>query len=316
MARLFAKAIRSGAQRTALGRCEWDVSGDCQSPVTREVHARPSAPHRDGPYGQGASALVYIPQLVGVDAWGVKWWGKPKLAGRKQILVDGLTAIPLTVCITAKCRRCDRCLRKRAAHWRLRAVSETAMASRTWFGTLTLSPDEQHRSLERCRLRERRVGAVDYDTLPAAEQFALRVRDVGKEITKFLKRVREQSQARFRYLLVAEKHATGLPHFHMLLHEWGAPVRERVLSQQWTLGFSQWRLASADNPKAAAYLCKYLSKAAEARVRASARYGQGPNRRPMVLGAVDTAAVCPSPLPPPLRVEPALVPEQSEGVPF
>lgn len=276
VARLFRRALADpSAIRHSLSCVEWDISGSCQAPVTREFFARPSVPPTD--------LVRWRP--VRYNAAGTEWRAPTKRAQKRRITVDGKGKVPLTVILHAKCRKCEDCLRKRAAHWRLRAISETSLSSRTWFGTLTLRPEEQHRMLSLARVIERQRGATDFDTLPASEQFALVVKRCGIEITKYLKRVREASGARFRYLLVAERHATGLPHFHMLLHEWGSPVREAVLSRQWQMGFSKWRLAPPDNPRAVVYLCKYLSKSAEARVRASARYGQGP--RPMGIADAD-----------------------------
>jgi hypothetical protein len=80
-----------------------------------------------------------------------------------------------------------------------------------------------------------------------------------------------------RFLLVAEAHKTGLPHYHALIHEVDPerPVRSRILRQQWTLGFSQCKLvAQGDETKSASYVAKYLAKSAAARVRASQGYGQ------------------------------------------
>ena len=40
---LLRKAILGGAKRRKTTEWEWDVSGDCESPVKRELFARPSA---------------------------------------------------------------------------------------------------------------------------------------------------------------------------------------------------------------------------------------------------------------------------------
>jgi len=99
----------------------------------------------------------------------------------------------------------------------------------------------------------------------------------------------------------------GRPHFHLLLHEMevgslvtgnprdcitygasgeyvrckykaGTQWREGVfvhddafLRTQWHFGFTKFQFA--ENAKAAAYLCKYLTKASDERVRASQNYG-------------------------------------------
>src|SRR5205814_1472707 len=81
------------------------------------------------------------------------------------------------------------------------------------------------------------------------------------------------SAARFRYLLIAEAHKSGVPHFHMLLHEPDVAntVRHATLRDQWRYGFTNFKLVS--DPRAAGYIAKYLAKDALARVRASKDYG-------------------------------------------
>ena len=101
----------------------------------------------------------------------------------------------------------------------------------------------------------------------------------------------------------------GRPHFHVLLHETvagslivGSPTQAFVdgvsgewkryqykasdgkyragvfvddmsfLRSQWDAGFTKFQFA--ENPRAAGYLCKYLSKCTDVRIRASVGYGQ------------------------------------------
>lgn len=182
----------------------------------------------------------------------------------------------MTVTLHTKCRRCESCLKLRGAEWRYRIKGELATASRTWFGTLTLNPQEHARALAAVRLDLSKQG-VDFEALPAEEQFLLRHKQIGKEITLFIKRIRKAG-APFRYLVVCEVHdggggADGLPHYHLLIHEKSimSPMRKRMLQSQWRLGFSAFKLV--DDPSQATYLAKYLSKSLLARVRASQRYG-------------------------------------------
>jgi hypothetical protein len=127
---------------------------------------------------------------------------------------------------------------------------------------------------------------VDFDDLPEAEQFRERHREIGPEITKWLKRVRKNSGASLRYVLVAEPHTgksgkgsganLGLPHYHLLIHEAdeSSPLRARHMRDSWSLGFSKVILVDQDAElRHAAYVAKYLSKSASARVRASQGYG-------------------------------------------
>lgn len=302
----MARALSAGATRHSLSTCEWDVAGNCQAPVTREVHARPSAPVTDGSgfAGGAESDLAYHPQPLGVDAWGTTIYVAPKRTVRKTVLINGKGKVPLTVIIHAPCRKCENCLKRRSYHWYMRAKSELALSSRTWFATLTIAPEKLFEAKAQA-IVSARAQAVSFEALPESERFTYLLNPLGAELTRFLKRVRANSGARFRYLLVAEKHKSGNPHFHMLVHEWGAPIRERQLSAAWQYGFSQFRLADTENPRAALYLCKYLSKSAEARVRASARYGRGMDtgraepRSQSIADAVASLRELPAPPPPP-----------------
>lgn len=174
---------------------------------------------------------------------------------------------------------CQQCLQLRSSEWRYRATSEMRESARTWFGTLTLRPEEHHKMVSRARQRLW-SGGTDFDALSPHDQFMERMTEIGREVTLYLKRVRKESGARVRYLLVAEAHKTGLPHLHILVHEASAdkPVRHKTLEGQWKLGFTRFKLAH--DVKTASYVCKYISKALLARVRASLRYGQGEAERP------------------------------------
>lgn len=179
----------------------------------------------------------------------------------------------LEVNMTVRCRKCDKCRQLRRLVWTNRAKHEVQTSHRTWFGTLTLRPEEHYRFL--CRARAKADARIEnFDGLPYWQQFSLRHAAINPELTKYLKRIREQSNAPLRYLLVAEAHKSGAPHYHMLVHEVDPdrPIRHSVLSAQWGLGFSQWKLVS--DTRSATYLCKYLSKSNAARVRASLRYGR------------------------------------------
>lgn len=176
--------------------------------------------------------------------------------------------------VRLRCRKCSTCLRARAKYWREAATREMQFAllkgARTWFGTLTLSPEQQALATYAAQCA---VGLDAFSKLSELERLPLRHAAVSRSLTLALKRLRKELGAgAFRYLIVCEAHKSGLPHYHMLLHEVssGTPVRKSSLSDFWRLGFSQWRLAK---PEAAWYVAKYLSKAALARVRASQRYG-------------------------------------------
>lgn len=180
---------------------------------------------------------------------------------------------PLTLQIAARCRRCPECLAHRRRLWMARALDELKVARRTWFGTLTVSPEERFKLKLRAEARRLRAGGETVSSLDGAEQYRLFADYLGQEVTKWLKRVRSVAKGPLRYLLVFEAHKDGFPHVHLLLHEQGEPISKRELEKQWRYGFSHWRLVG-DNPQAAHYVCKYLAKDALTRVRASSRYGQ------------------------------------------
>lgn len=245
-ARLRASLALSKGGTKLAGRpvVAWSVAGDCDDPRLITFEGRKWRDH---------------------DTWN-----------------QGMTAHFLDM--TVRCRRCKPCLRARAHHWAERAILETVQSQRTWFGTLTFSPAEQWATEARAR-----VAAGDGWAKPMPRRYGQsqaewenRVREVnfirmhnanGPLLTKWLKRVRKESGASLRYCLVAEAHKSGRPHYHVLVHErpGSPPLRHRTVSSQWKHGFSQFKLA---DEAAARYVCKYLSKASEARIRASLNYGR------------------------------------------
>lgn len=175
---------------------------------------------------------------------------------------------PMSQRCLVRCRKCDACMKHRSRLWTARAMDETRMSTRTWFGTLTLAPDRQtwarYAALKRLGERE--------SLITEEAVFAMSVSLIGDEITKFLKRVRKA--APFRYLLVTEAHKSGLPHFHLLIHEYAGSITKRKLDASWRYGFSQFRLINVGDEARVGYVCKYLSKSVLTRVRASKDYGQ------------------------------------------
>lgn len=236
-----------GFDRTSAIAFEVDGSGRCERPVPWETM------HRATQSIRRAGIRDHVPY-------------DPDTAGA----YDGA---PVILRGDARCRKCDACRRYRQKLWTARAIAEIKAASRTWFGTLTLGPHVQQHFLDVLRLKGHR-GGYDFDALPEHEQFSMRANACGAECTKYLKRVRYESGALLRYVWVAEAHASGAPHFHCLVHEYGTAVPKRVLRGQWTLGFTKWKLV--EHQGAAGYVCKYLYKSSMARVRASVRYGEGP----------------------------------------
>lgn len=171
------------------------------------------------------------------------------------------------------CRRCERCLKRRSAMWRLRALAEWRIWPRTWLATMTLRPDAYARLLTQARHRLDR-GGTDWDLLPAHEKFCELESEGYSNVQLWLKRLRKNTGSKVRYLCVTEAHKSGNPHWHILLHECeeDRPIRHKQLSGSWHMGFDDYRLVH--DARAAAYASKYLSKEARARVRASSQYGR------------------------------------------
>lgn len=229
---LIAHAMRNGAKATALGSCEWNIAGDCSNPYGRTLKAPPF-----------------------MDAHG-------RYQRRCALYID----------IYTRCRKCEACLRHRAALWRIRARAETRDSVRTWFGTLTLRPE----ALWLHTLRAMDVSAKNghvWERLSEKDKFVVIHNLISRDITLAIKRLRKNTGVPFKYLIVAEAHKSGAPHYHLLFHERNAnaPLRYEALRAFWPHGFSQYRLVKEE--KEAIYLCKYLSKSLLARVRASQRYG-------------------------------------------
>lgn len=243
---LVSRARQDGAEQISILHYDWPVAGRCQNPIPGvftgiidgELHERRDfRPGRsqDNPMGQ-------------VDT-------------------------------EVRCRKCPECLNQRRILWTERALRETEFSWRTWFGTLTVRP--QQRYIYKLRtiaaLRDR---AVDYDTLTEGEQFKYTCQAIGKDLTLMIKRLRKSQGGAggLRYFFVFERHKDGFPHLHCLLHEQGPDfeVRKLSLHANWPHGFSSWKIVSEHGEfdrKAVTYVAKYLSKSADARVRASLKYG-------------------------------------------
>lgn len=237
---IAAKAITFGGTRASLARYEWDTSGSCENPVGVELMGRhdPKADKRS----------------------------------RSKIIGPG-EGSAMRINIMAKCRKCPACLRARAAKWAHAAKLEIRLAPRTWFGTLTVRPEIHHHALSQARATSARKG-TDFDTLSESEKFRTVAAQHSKELTRWLKRVRKNSGADMRYLLVTEAHKSGLPHWHILVHQRSlTPITYRHLTSTYDRGFVKFNLVDGDE-KTAWYCCKYLTKSSLARVRASLQYGK------------------------------------------
>lgn len=175
-----------------------------------------------------------------------------------------------TTHLYVRCRKCPACLKQRGRVWRARATAETLAARRTWFGTLTLHPD---RATQARYAADRALQNAISDRCDPTNIFKAMCNEVTPEITRWLKRLRKNSGALVRYMLVAERHKSGMPHWHCLIHEYSGAVPKRTAQEAWRYGFSQFKLVDENDTKAVRYVCKYVAKEASARIRASRHYG-------------------------------------------
>lgn len=222
-------------ERRATQLQGFNPAGDCLSPIAVEAHGAPDR------------------VMVGLE-----------VEKSTKIFAD----------YTVRCRKCETCLKHRARLWAARARDELAVSGRSWFGTLTISPEHRTRYLYLAMRVIRRRRAEAWNALSEAEQFAAVVNVAGTDVTKWLKRIRKNSGAALRYLLVSEAHEDGFPHFHVLVHEAEGRVTKRQLEGAWLVGYSHWRLVEPGDSGPARYVTKYLTKSALTRVRASQRYGR------------------------------------------
>lgn len=211
----------------------------------------------------------------------------------------------LFVTTLTRCRRCKPCLRAKQFYWSRTAMRWTEFThqqgARTWFGTLTLSPVSQQIALDEARSRwceeVARTGAIPdwWDDVTCDERFRLVRNELVGWVKRYWKRMRKGTKrcercyptnprkagewdhppASFKYFLVFERHKSGLPHMHFLMHECGEPIRLKHLECQWPHGFVKVNVVKGgDIRRAAFYVAKYLGKAFQARQIASLRYAR------------------------------------------
>lgn len=182
------------------------------------------------------------------------------------------------------CRKCADCLRIRAARWRNRAMTEIGRSNRTWFCTFTMSPYWQHRVFIESMASKVESGWLSSDFDDAGKEFFLRCHGGLSLMTKFWKNLRKPQRklgelpVRLKYIVVAEEHISGLPHYHALVHEVAGSITYRRLQSRWSkYGFFSAKLVEESEDlskfKAARYVTKYIAKSNLCRVRASQKYG-------------------------------------------
>lgn len=237
------------------------LSGDCSAPIDRELR------------GAGSPLLKQLGELSEAD-WYATSDHYPVYRYVPGMEPRGAPPATQTVYVRLRCRKCPECLEQRRRQWTAKAIVETRQSSRTWFGTLTVGPDRRFWAKACAERFVAKARNEPFGMLTPVERTREIARHLQPEVTRYLKRVRKAARVRFRYLLVVEPHGDGFPHFHLLLHERGQPVTKRMLDDQWHWGFSKWKLIPNEEVRAVGYVCKYVSKSAQARIRASQHYGQ------------------------------------------
>lgn len=199
----------------------------------------------------------------------------------------GLRAPALRTHLEVRCRKCPVCRRERQSAWVKRMLTEMHASPRTWFVTLTLSPESHHRYRVCARKRIATRQLIRDRAYEATQLPQELIRQELLEVQKYLKRIRKggtytheetgavvkQPPSKVRYVIFVEHHKSGLPHYHALLHEVAGepPMSRRWLQKQWGHGWGVWKLAATQN---AYYIAKYASKEGTlGRIRASRMYG-------------------------------------------
>ena len=268
MAKRFGRTVISTATvsrfqyeaMTSHGSKEPDLAADCESPVVVGL---------TGMRDRKQAALLDLADPEGTLDLAEGWGTIGDIAQRHV----GIKHVDLRV----PCRKCGKCLRRKRRHWHLRALAETSAVERTWFTTLTLRPEQHwnHIASARNNLARRGWPEAEISALQAGQTdrwFQELTAPFVTEFQRYLKRLRKGG-AQLRVLYVFERHKSGLPHLHALLHEQGDPVRHKVLTDQWPHGFSVHKLA---DKAAISYVTKYIAKDLVARPRASRNYGTPP----------------------------------------
>ena len=254
-ARVYDALVSGKAERLEDSRWEVRYSGDCESPLHMKRNA-----------DKGALFVKYL----------------------------------------VRCRRCRPCLRAKQFYWARTAMKWTQKTAeegnRTWFGTLTLTPTSQAIALENARTEwlnsvTRSTGEVPewWDDVACDERFRLVREELVGWLQRYWKRLRKGAKrcercyplkprkagewdhppASFKYFVVFERHKSGLPHMHWLMHETDEHIMLKALQCAWPHGFTKVKLVRGnDVRKAAFYVSKYLGKSFQARQLASINYAK------------------------------------------
>lgn len=245
---LYTRASESGTLISNGITNVWVLSRKCENPVLRTVSSVflydtiKSAHSKHGMHPLAESGFFKYP-----------------FHGERTVYMD----------IEVSCRKCRPCIKLKSYLWSERMKRELLNAPRTWWCTFTYNPRYRAELLFR-------------SSPEAGRETTARLTDLVKQdMTKMLKRLRKAG-LKIRYFAVMEHHKDGFPHLHMLLHEQvRGEVTHRILTNHWPFGFVKCKLVNLTLPDSASkvsrYVAKYMTKTADARVRASLKYGQIPH---------------------------------------
>lgn len=191
------------------GHWKWDISGDCLNPVYREMYGRP-------------------------------YMDKPTLGPSQSRWLE----------VRARCRTCEKCLAQRGKLWRGRLLGELRQSQsenrRSWFVTLTANPTMRTYYKMKANQRFIRGGkapkekgsfeCTDFENTSEADRFRMIHREISRDITLFLKRLRSEPVTRWRrrkglvsagmYALHPKKEAKRL--FRLWVTENPCPKQARI----------------------------------------------------------------------------------------
>lgn len=123
----MASAVEYAWQAHIAGSDAAELHGDCTSPIDRVLR------------GVGSIALSRLAQLAAIDDWdyadGYGW-----VPGKEPEFRPPNTR---SVTIRVRCRKCAECLAHKRRQWTARGIAEVRHSMRTWFGTLTVSPERR-----------------------------------------------------------------------------------------------------------------------------------------------------------------------------
>lgn len=297
VASTIVKGMAVGApnfRRRSLMRFEWDVAGRCQCPFEHTMFARPSAD--DARHVMSARDRADLFRSCGVEKSARRFVqdGAPR-----DVIIKRGGKVPLELTMWVPCGRCPPCLRAKARRWRERgqAAARALLAAnpnvRVWWCTYSFSPENHYRALVDAEVLSRSRG-VEFAELSLRQQRRLMEHHehgfYGVAFDKYFKRLRKGAGkykgAGFVYLLVSELHRgggvlDGKVHYHALLFETddSRPLLKAQLKGNWwgdehgteyRLGHCRFKLlAPEDVCRTVGYICKYITKDADARVRAS-----------------------------------------------